>query len=145
MGILISTMLTNYVDLDVQISLDSCLSELVDITAPNPPFEDELTKKFFQVLVSSFQGLPDHATKPFHKRLHIFESMVRVCSYVMLFDLKFNALVLDIFHHLLASIQDDQCPLLLAHIESVVMGIVNEVDDLLLEFLIFTLLESGCG
>ena len=46
-GVLISDMLTNHADLDVWISLASCFSELLPITTPNPPFEDEHMKKVF--------------------------------------------------------------------------------------------------
>jgi len=78
---LISTVLTKHADLNVQISLALCLSELIRITSPSPPFEDELMKKAFQVIVSSFRTYL--ITKLFHKRLCICESMARVRSYVM--------------------------------------------------------------
>jgi len=54
----------------------------------------------------------------------------------MLLDLEIDALVEDIFHHLLASTKDDHSPLLFAQIESILVGILDEADDLLLEFLI---------
>ncbi|KAJ8443444.1 hypothetical protein Cgig2_026231 [Carnegiea gigantea] len=40
--------------------------------ASNPPFEDELMKKVFRVIASSFQALPDSASadKSYHKRVH---------------------------------------------------------------------------
>jgi len=76
----------------------------------NPPFEDELMKKAFQVIVSSFQALPDTTD--------------------------------DIFHHLLALMQGDHSPLLLAHVESILMGVLDEEDDLLLEFFISILSRS---
>jgi len=54
-GVLISEVLTNQVDLDIQISsLASCLSKLIRILTPNPPFDDELRKKAFLVIMSSF-------------------------------------------------------------------------------------------
>jgi len=140
--ILISTVLINHADFDVQIFLALCLPKLIRIIAPNPPFEDKLIKKAFQVLVSSFQDLTDCSTKSFHKRLRICESMARLRSYVMLLDLECDALVLDIFQHLLASIQDDHSSLLLTHIESILGGILDEADDLLLEFLISILSQS---
>lgn len=56
--------------------------------APNPPFEDELMKKAIQVIMSSFQALPDSADKSYHKRVRILESMSRVMSYVVLLDLE---------------------------------------------------------
>lgn len=43
---------------------------------------------------------------------------------------------MDLFHHLVASNKDDHSPPLLAHIESILDGILEEADDLLLEFLI---------
>ena len=46
----------------VQMSLALCLSELIRITAPNSPFEDELMKKVFRVNVSSFEALLDRLT-----------------------------------------------------------------------------------
>ena len=53
---LILDVLTNQADLDVHISLASCLSGLICITEPNPPSEDELMKKAFRVIVPSFQA-----------------------------------------------------------------------------------------
>jgi len=138
-GILASAVLTNHADLNVQISLASCLPELIHITASNSPFEDELMKITFQVIVSFFQELPDRATKSFHKRLHILESMPRVDSYVMLLDLECDALVLD---HLLASTKDDHSPQLLAQIESILVGILDEANDLMSKFHISILSQS---
>lgn len=60
---LILDVLTNQADLDVHISLASRLSELIRITEPNPPFEDELMKKAFRIIVPSFRALPECADK----------------------------------------------------------------------------------
>jgi len=78
----------------------------------------------------------------FHKRIHTLESMARVCSYVILLDLECDAPVMNIFHHLLAPIKDDHSPLILAQIEFIRVGILDEVDDLVLEFLISILSRS---
>ena len=86
--------------------------------------------------MSYFQDLPDHAIKSFHKRPRIIESMPRVHSYVIILDLECDALVLVIFHHLLAYTKDDHSPMSFANIRSILLGILGEMDDLLLEFLI---------
>ena len=54
----------------------------------------------------------------------------------MLLHLECGALGMDIFHHLVASFKDDHSPLLIAHIESILVAILDEANDLLLEFLI---------
>ncbi|KAJ8442691.1 hypothetical protein Cgig2_001784 [Carnegiea gigantea] len=84
----------------------------------------------------------DSADKSYHKRFRILESMSKVKSYAVLLDLECDALVLDIFHILLASIKDEHPCLMLAHIESILVGILNEADDLLLEFLISIISRS---
>jgi len=84
-------MLVNHANIDIQISLASCLSELIRIIGPSPPFEDKPMKRAFHVIVSSFQALSDTTNKSFHKRLHIIECMARVKSYIMLFDLECDA------------------------------------------------------
>ncbi|KAJ8446445.1 hypothetical protein Cgig2_019338 [Carnegiea gigantea] len=113
-GILISEVFTNQVDLDVQISLALCLAELVRITTKNSSFEDELMKKAFRVIVSSFEALSDSADISYRKRLRILESMTRVNSYVVLLDLECDAFVLDFFRHLLASTKGENSPIMLA-------------------------------
>jgi len=68
--------------------------------------------------------------------------MARAHSYVLLLDLEYDALVLDTFHHRPALIQDDHFLTLLAHIESIPVDIIDEMDDLLLEFLITIFFRS---
>ncbi|KAJ8446772.1 LOW QUALITY PROTEIN: hypothetical protein Cgig2_000783 [Carnegiea gigantea] len=138
-GVLISDVLTNQADPDAQISLAPCFSELLPITTPNPPSEGEHMKK---IIVSSHQALPDTTNKSFHKRLHILECMDRVKSYVMLLALEYDALVMDIFHQLLASPKDDHFAMTLAYVESILVGILMVVDDLLFEYLISILYQS---
>ena len=70
----------------------------------------------------------------------MLKSMARIHSYVMLLDPECDVLVLDIFHHLLASTKDDHASLLLAHKESILVVILE--DDLLLEVLISKLSRS---
>jgi len=68
-------------------------------------------------------ALTIHIVKDF-VYLRILEQMSKVKSYVVLLDLEYDALVLDIFDHLLASIQDDHSPLLLAHICDVWLNVM---------------------
>lgn len=146
-GVLILEVLTNQADHDVHISLASCLSKLIRIRIPKFPFEDELMENAFRVIVSSFQTFSNSADKSYHKRLRMPESISKAKSYAVQLVLEFNDLALDIFHHLSALIQGHHSPLLLAHIESIFTGILDEADDLLLEFPIFVLSRSqamGC-
>lgn len=46
MGALISDGLIKHLDMDVRVSVASCLSEVARITAPEPPYKDEIMKVF---------------------------------------------------------------------------------------------------
>jgi len=60
----------------------------------------------------------------------------------MLLDLECDALLMDIFHQLLASPKDDHSAMTLAYVEPIPVGILTVADDLLLEYLIFILYRS---
>ncbi|KAJ8442440.1 hypothetical protein Cgig2_018717 [Carnegiea gigantea] len=70
--------------------------------------------------------------------------MTRVKSYVMLLDLECDALVLGIFHDLLASTKGGNSNVKLAYIESILIGLLTEANDLLREFLVSTLSRYKC-
>jgi len=44
-------------------------------------------------------------------------------------DFECDTLVLDIFHNLLALIKDDHSSMMLAYLESILVGILTEADD----------------
>jgi len=56
--------------------------------------------------------------------------VARVNSYVILLDLECDAFVLDIFLCLLVSSTDDHSCLMLAYIESILIGILDETNDM---------------
>lgn len=49
MGALISDHLIKHPDLDVKVSVASCLCEVARITAPEPPYKDEIMKVFHEI------------------------------------------------------------------------------------------------
>ena len=82
--------------------------------------------------------LPNHFIKGF-SYLRVW---IEYTLYVMLLDLECDALVVDIFRYLLSSVKIIHSPLLVAHIESILVDILDEADDLLLELLISILYWS---
>jgi len=48
------------------------------ITAPETPYNDDIIKEIFQLLVGSFQGLDDDTSPYFAKRVTMLETFVKI-------------------------------------------------------------------
>jgi hypothetical protein len=56
MKALISTELLRYAEMDVKISVLSCIIEITRITTPDTPYDDEKMKEVFQLTVAIFEN-----------------------------------------------------------------------------------------
>ncbi|CAM8949509.1 unnamed protein product [Rhodiola kirilowii] len=55
---LVSDKLLSHVDVDVKVSLAACFSQIMRITVPKFPYDDDqMMKEVFQLIVSSFESL----------------------------------------------------------------------------------------
>ncbi|KAM7254349.1 hypothetical protein ACFE04_032031 [Oxalis oulophora] len=61
MTALIAPKFFNHTDRDVRASVTSCLIELMRITAPQEPYNDQIVKQIFHLAVESFEWLYKHA------------------------------------------------------------------------------------
>ena len=64
------------------------------LTAPIPPYNDDIMRGFFRLIVETFQNLDNSEGPTFGKRLEILEVMALVRSYDLMFDLECDGLIL---------------------------------------------------
>lgn len=81
-----------------------CIGEIVRITAPEAPYDDE-KMEVFQLIVSSFEGLSDLCTRSYQKKISILETMIQVRSCVLMLDLECNQIIIEMFQHFLRAIR----------------------------------------
>lgn len=62
-------------------------------------------QEVFQLIVSSFENLYDKSSKSYTRRASILETVAKVRSCVVMLDLECDALVVEMFQHLLNSIR----------------------------------------
>lgn len=105
MKALISDRLFRHPTTEVRISVMSCISEVLRITAPHQPYEDEKMKEVFQLTLAAFEKLSLLSGRCYSKALHILEIAATFRCCVILLDLGCNAFVTEIFELFLSTIK----------------------------------------
>ena len=66
--------------MDIRVTVASCLSEITRITTLKLPYDDDIMKEMFQLIVEPFERLDDMSICLFRKRVSILESVAKVKS-----------------------------------------------------------------
>ncbi|KAF8035749.1 hypothetical protein BT93_C1699 [Corymbia citriodora subsp. variegata] len=132
---LVADQLFRHSDADVRVTIASCISEITRITAPEAPYDDDLMKEVFQLIVSSFENLYDKSSRSYTRRASILETVAKVRSCVVMLDLECDALVVEMFQHLLNSIRDYHPEHIFQSMETIMTLIIDESEDISPELL----------
>ncbi|KAK7821713.1 sister chromatid cohesion protein pds5 [Quercus suber] len=75
---LITNKLLRNAEMDMKISVVSCITEITRITAPDTPYKDEQMKEIFQLIVAAFETLSNLATHSYTKVVSILDTVTKV-------------------------------------------------------------------
>ncbi|GLJ34090.1 hypothetical protein SUGI_0685290 [Cryptomeria japonica] len=90
---------------DVRLSVASCHSEIIRITTPVAPYNDDILKNVLQSIVENLQGLHDDKAPTFGRRTKILEIMARARSFILMLDLQCDKMILHMFHCFIVEIR----------------------------------------
>ncbi|KAL6012141.1 hypothetical protein ACLOJK_002619 [Asimina triloba] len=138
---LVAKELLGHLNIDVKTAVASCVSEITRITAPDAPYDDDLMKEIFQMIVATFENLHDGSSCLYSKRISILETMAKVRTAVVMLDLECDALILQMFGHFLKSIRDIHPDRVFSFMETIMTMVLEESESIPLE-LISCLLAS---
>ncbi|WZZ05601.1 hypothetical protein YC2023_091522 [Brassica napus] len=97
---LVSSGLLTHPDSEVRVSLASCLTEIVRITAPRAPYGDDQMKEIFRLTVEAFEKLADaSSSRSYGKAEFVLDIVSRLNSCLVMLDLECDDLVLQISDH----------------------------------------------
>nr|GEW42447.1 armadillo-type fold [Tanacetum cinerariifolium] len=116
MGALIGDELIKHSDLDVRVAVASCLCEVARITAPDPPYKDEIMKSYY-------------------KSIHILESFAKVKVCLLMLDLKCDDLVLEMFEQFLRNIRTSHPHTVFTAMATIMTLVIEESDKIASELL----------
>ncbi|GAB2228234.1 hypothetical protein Droror1_Dr00010064 [Drosera rotundifolia] len=135
MKALVSDQLFRNQDMDVKITVATCINEIMRITAPDAPYNDERMKEFFELIVASFDSLSLVSGRSYTKAVSIIDNISKVKSCVMMLDLECNALIIKMFEQFLKNIRSDHPNVVFSAMEAIMTLIIEESEDISLELL----------
>ncbi|XP_038699471.1 neurofilament heavy polypeptide-like isoform X2 [Tripterygium wilfordii] len=132
---LVADKLFQHPDVDVKVSVASCISEITRITAPEAPYDDEQMKEVFQLIVSSFENLSDKSSRSYDKRTSILETVAKVRSCVLMLDLECDELIVEMFQYFLKSIRDHHPENVFSSMEIIMSLVLEESEEITMDLI----------
>ncbi|XP_055825443.1 sister chromatid cohesion protein PDS5 homolog D-like isoform X2 [Solanum dulcamara] len=135
MEALVADGLLRHPDIDVKVSVASCISEIMRITAPDQPYDDSKLKEFFELAVLAFEKLSCLDGRCYSKAVSIIEVLAKYRTCVLMWDLELDALVVQMFQHFLNSIRPEHPDQVFMDIEETMSIIIKESEEIPMQLL----------
>ncbi|KAL3850966.1 hypothetical protein ACJIZ3_012848 [Penstemon smallii] len=133
--------LLKHQDREVKLFVAACICEITRITAPEPPYDDDILKDTFQLIVSTFSGLSDTNSPSFGRRVIILETLARYRSCVVMLDLECDDLINEMFNTFFTVARDEHPENVLTSMQTIMEVILEESEDVQ-ENILLTLLSA---
>ncbi|XP_023879102.1 sister chromatid cohesion protein PDS5 homolog C [Quercus suber] len=132
---LITNKLLRHTEMDVKVSVVSCIIEITRITAPDALYKDEQMKEIFQFIVTAFKNMPHVSTRSYKKVVSILDTIAKVKLCLVMLDLECDALVVEMFQSFLKIIRSNYPPVVLSAMEIIMNLVIDESEDFSLDLL----------
>ncbi|EOY26035.1 Chloroplast-like protein isoform 2, partial [Theobroma cacao] len=130
MKALISDALLRHSDMDVKVSVASCITEITRITAPDAPYNDERMKEIFQLTVAAFENLSHVSSRCYTKAVSILDTVARVRLCLLMLDLDCDELIIEMFQQFLKKIRSNHPNTVFLAMESIMTLVLDESEDI---------------
>ncbi|XP_008785877.2 sister chromatid cohesion protein PDS5 homolog A [Phoenix dactylifera] len=138
--------LLQHKDKDVRLLVVACLTEVIRVLAPDPPFSDEIFKDIFRLIISTFVDLADTSSPYFTRRLKILETVAALKCCVIMLEIGCDDLVLDLFEVFFSAVKDGHHQSLFQAMLSIMTVILEEkASQPLLDVILQNLLKEEKG
>ncbi|XP_041020647.1 uncharacterized protein LOC121262297 isoform X2 [Juglans microcarpa x Juglans regia] len=136
MKALITVELLRHSEMDVKVSVASCITEITRITAPDAPYNDEQMKEIFQLTVAAFENLSHASTRCYTKTISILETVARVRSCLVMLDLECDTLIVEMFQNFLKRTRSNHPLSIFSAMETIMTMVIEESEEISLDLLI---------
>ncbi|XP_062219622.1 sister chromatid cohesion protein PDS5 homolog C-like isoform X3 [Phragmites australis] len=126
---LVKKELFGHADPNVRLAVASCISEITRITAPDAPYDDDVMKDVFSLIVGAFQDLDDIESPFFRRRASILDTVAKVRSCVVMLDLECDDLIRDMFHHFVRTVSSEHSEAVISCMETIMKLVIEESED----------------
>ncbi|KAL3625005.1 hypothetical protein CASFOL_031673 [Castilleja foliolosa] len=130
-------------DREVKLLVASCICEITRITAPEPPYDDDILKDIFELIVSTFSGLSDVNGPSFGRRVVILENVARYRSCVVMLDLECDDLINEMFNTFFVVVRDEHPGNVSTSMQTIMEVLFDECEDIPESLLLVLLSNLG--
>ncbi|XVF26230.1 hypothetical protein REPUB_Repub13aG0281300 [Reevesia pubescens] len=135
--------LLKHQDRDAKLLVATCICEITRITAPEAPYNDEVLKDIFHLIVGTFNGLSDTSGPSFGRRVVILETLAKYRSCVVMLDLECDDLVNEMFSTFFSVVRDDHPESVLSSMQTIMIVVLEESEDVRDDLLLIILSALG--
>ncbi|KAK7860225.1 putative lrr receptor-like serine/threonine-protein kinase [Quercus suber] len=132
---LINNKLFRHVEMDVKVSVLSCIIEITRITTLDAPYKDEQMKEIFQLIVAACENMFQVSTRFDKKVTSILDTIAKVKLCLAMLDLECDALIVEMFQSFLKMIRSNHPPAVLSTMETIMSLVINEGEAISLDLL----------
>ncbi|XP_052174674.1 sister chromatid cohesion protein PDS5 homolog C-like isoform X3 [Diospyros lotus] len=136
MKVLVSEELFRHSDIDVKVSVASCITDITRITAPDQPYDDEQMKEIFELTVMALDKLSLASGRCYAKAVSILDTFAKVRSCLVMLDLECDELIIEMFQLFFNTIRSNHPCSVFHDMETVMTLVIEEIEEILLELLI---------
>ncbi|VAI58409.1 unnamed protein product [Triticum turgidum subsp. durum] len=130
MDALIKNELLTHPNAEVKLAIASCISEVTRITAPEAPYDDNIMRDLFSIIVGTFQNLDDIESPSFARRISILETVAKVRSCVVMLDLELDDLILQMFNHFFTTVTSNQPEIVISSMVTTMKLVIDESEEI---------------
>ncbi|CAN6879172.1 unnamed protein product [Brassica oleracea] len=135
MKALVSAHLLRNRDSDVRVYVVSCLTEIMRITAPEVPYNDDQMKEIFKMTVRAFGKLADTSCPSYKKAVGVLDTVSRVRLSLVMLDLECDDLILKMFRQFLKTIRPNHPESVLLSMEAIMVTVIHESEEVPMDLL----------
>ncbi|XP_013639020.1 PREDICTED: uncharacterized protein LOC106344162 isoform X2 [Brassica oleracea var. oleracea] len=135
MKALVSAHLLRNRDSDVRVYVVSCLTEIMRITAPEVPYNDDQMKEIFKMTVRAFGKLADTSCHSYKKAVGVLDTVSRVRLSLVMLDLECDDLILKMFRQFLKTIRPNHPESVLLSMEAIMVTVIHESEEVPMDLL----------
>ncbi|KAL6884593.1 hypothetical protein ACP4OV_010529 [Aristida adscensionis] len=122
--------LRKHEDEDVKVLLATCFYEITRITAPDAPYNDDILRDIFYLIVGTFCGLSDVNSQSFGRRVCILETVAGYRACVVMLDLECDNPITEMFRTFLDVVSDSHEQNTVKSMQTIMTLIIDESEDI---------------
>ncbi|KAI5067093.1 hypothetical protein GOP47_0017621 [Adiantum capillus-veneris] len=144
---LVKPNLLKHKDKDVRLLVATCISEVMRIVAPEAPYEDDILRDVFELIVASFKGLNETSSPHYERRVNILEAVATYRSCIVMLDLDCDDLIQEMFQIFFSTVREGSKSVM-EYMKTILCLVLNESEEIpqhLLELILGNLLSEKKG